>query len=168
MRGRSVLAWTHSCTWPPAGFIESARAQQKNTISGKNNCPDAPIRGEMEKGGRNSERPSINQRRGKKRRRPRGKGGGVSSGRGNKTIANGKVARRYLKYAMSSGFVTKRLKVCAAASVFCGRRACLEAYLEQSSPAPPPCTPTILREFSADSAALWGRGGERDTGQSIT
>lgn len=29
-----------------------------------------------------------------------------------------------------------------------------EAYLEQSSPVPPPCTPTILREFSADSAVL--------------
>lgn len=33
---------------------------------------------------------------------------------------------------------------------------CLEAYLEQSSPAPPPCTPTILHEFSAGSAVLWG------------
>lgn len=29
-----------------------------------------------------------------------------------------------------------------------------EAYLEQSSPEPPLCTPTILREFSVDSAVL--------------
>lgn len=29
-----------------------------------------------------------------------------------------------------------------------------EAYLEQSSPAPPPCMPTILREFSVDWVVL--------------
>lgn len=40
-----------------------------------------------------------------------------------------------------------------------------EAYLEQSSPAPPPCTPTILREFSVDSAVLWGKGKKHRSGE---
>lgn len=34
-----------------------------------------------------------------------------------------------------------------------------EAYLEQSSPAPPPCMPTILHEFLVDLAVL--KGGEK-------
>lgn len=32
-----------------------------------------------------------------------------------------------------------------------------QPYLEQSSPEPPPCMPTIPHEFLVDSAVLWGK-----------
>lgn len=47
---------------------------------------------------------------------------------------------------------------CSQTSMHQSAAQCSEAYLEQSSPAPPPCTPTILREFSVDWAELWGEG----------
>lgn len=78
----------------------------------------------------------------------------------NKSIASGKVARRSLKYAIRSDFGITRTaarvmkenqySVSVCRSVARGA----EAYLEQSSPAPPPCMPTILREFSVDSVVL--------------
>lgn len=152
-RRRFYRTQTHSRK-PPAGSNQKISSAQQKTQSPGNNWPNMQMRDKMEFALLLSIKSAT----------PRQFcGDEVKRSSQKEEINPSPVARRLAvilsrQCALTSGPCRKWGVVCEKQHCFAPARQShadhLEAYLEQSSPAPPPCTPTILHEFLVDRVAL--------------